>query len=81
MTEDLAWNIGGARNLAVHLAATAAVLLLDVDALLPAEVAGAIVGLPLRSASAAPLAHRFNRKHRTAHVQQRRGHAERGSGV
>ena len=43
---DLPWNIGGARNLAFHLAATSRVLLLDIDTPAPPEVMKRVVKLP-----------------------------------
>ena len=41
ITEDLAWNIGGARNLAFHIAATKRVLMLDADTVLAPEMVDA----------------------------------------
>jgi hypothetical protein len=43
--QDIPWNIGGARNLAMHLAPTETVLLMDMDVLIPADVAMYLVQL------------------------------------
>ena len=59
--QDLLWNIGGARNLAFHLARTPRVLLLDVDTPAPPPVMAAAVHLPALTADGVPIAHRFNR--------------------
>ena len=67
--QDLTWNIGGARNLAFHLAPTPRVLLLDLDTPAPPAMIAAVLGLSPRVAvnspaganAGVPIAHRFNR--------------------
>ena len=65
ISEDLAWNIGGARNLAFHLAATTRVLLLDADTVLPSEMIEATLALAHHNFdgnSSTALMHKFNRR-------------------
>ena len=67
ITEDLAWNIGGARNLAFHLAATKRVLLLDADIVFSPVMMNVAMALPQRGKTktknvSVPLVHKFNRK-------------------
>ena len=65
ISEDLAWNIGGARNLAFHLAATTRVLLLDADTVLPSEMIEATMALAhhnFHGNSSIALMHKFNRR-------------------
>ena len=60
--QDLPWNIGGARNLAFHLAPTPRVMLLDVDTPAPQAVMAAALALPARDDERdVSLVHRFNR--------------------
>jgi len=65
IAEDLAWNIGGARNLAFHLAATTRVLLLDADTVLSPEMIEATMALPHHTSlgnHSTPVMHKFNRR-------------------
>ena len=65
IAEDLAWNIGGARNLAFHLASTTRVLLLDADTVLSSEMIEATMALPhhaSRGNHSIPVMHKFNRR-------------------
>ena len=59
---DLAWNIGGARNLAFHVSPTSRVLLLDVDVMLPLAAAQGAIALIDREGADTPVVHRFNRR-------------------
>ena len=60
--QDLPWNIGGARNLAFHLAPTPRVMLLDMDTPAPQAVMAAALALPARDDErGVSLVHRFNR--------------------
>eukprot|EP00980_Cylindrotheca_fusiformis_P023139 scaffold10188_cov75-Cylindrotheca_fusiformis.AAC.1 len=61
ITTDLAWNIGGARNLALHIVDTEKVLLLDLDTLIPVEAMEQILTLETRNSSHA-MAYKFNRR-------------------
>ena len=65
IAEDLAWNIGGARNLAFHLATTTRVLLLDADTVFSSEMIEATMALPhhaSRGNHSIPVMHKFNRR-------------------
>ena len=65
IAEDLAWNIGGARNLAFHLASTTRVLLLDADTVFSSEMIEATMALPhhaSRGNHSIPVMHKFNRR-------------------
>jgi len=57
---DIAWNLGGARNLAMHLATTPRVMLIELDAPAPSQVMAAALELPATT-HGVPIAHRFNR--------------------
>eukprot|EP00980_Cylindrotheca_fusiformis_P005381 scaffold1146_cov101-Cylindrotheca_fusiformis.AAC.3 len=61
ITTDVAWNIGGARNLAFHIADTSKILLLDLDMLIPVETMERILTLETKNSSHT-MAHRFNRR-------------------
>lgn len=60
ITTDLAWNIGGARNLAFHIVDTWRVLLLDLDMIVPIETMQAVLTWETRN-STHIMAHKFNR--------------------
>mmetsp|Transcript_39311 Transcript_39311/g.95124 ORF Transcript_39311/g.95124 Transcript_39311/m.95124 type:complete len:387 (+) Transcript_39311:149-1309(+) len=61
ITTNKAWNIGGARNLAFHIADTSKVFLLDLDMVVPLETMQALLTWEVRNATHA-MAHRFNRR-------------------
>lgn len=62
VTKDIPWNIGGARNLVFHLAATTRVLLLDLDVLVPERTAYLLTNWSVSSTDPERyLAHKFNR--------------------
>jgi hypothetical protein len=65
VTQDMAWNIGGARNLAFYLVDTSKVLLLDLDMIVPVETMTEVLTSQSWSTNlngTYELAHRFNRK-------------------
>ena len=59
ITPDLLWNIGGARNLAFHVAPTEKVFLFDVDMIVPLNVAERVISFVYDSPRTI---HRFNRR-------------------
>ncbi|CAJ1949536.1 unnamed protein product [Cylindrotheca closterium] len=61
ITTDKAWNIGGARNLAFHIADTSSVFLLDLDMVVPLETMHSLLTWEVRNSSHS-IAHRFNRR-------------------
>jgi hypothetical protein len=72
VTRDIAWNIGGARNLAFYLVDTSKVLLLDLDMMVPVETMTEVLTSPSWSTmnGTLELAHRFNRKRLNGKAQK-----------
>jgi hypothetical protein len=72
VTRDIAWNIGGARNLAFYLVDTSKVLLLDLDMMIPVETMTEVLTSPSWSTmnGTLELAHRFNRKRLNGKAQK-----------
>lgn len=76
--QQLAWNTGGARNLAFHLARTRRVLVLDVSTPAPPKVIAAALRLPARSLDGTPLVHRFGCEQQDHHTGTKT-HSHHGS--
>ena len=62
ITDDIYWNIGGARNLAFHIASTHRVLLLDVDTVVLSSYISTILELPCTMENDVPIMYKFMRR-------------------